>query len=201
MYCLPLTISIDDREYAIRNNGDFRIVLECFEVLNDVELSEGERSLIALVIFYSDFNGIDDIIELQENDIKELIDKMFWFFKCGDDSGVVANTNYKTLDWKQDEQLICSAINKVASTEVRALPYLHWWTFMGYFSEIGESPLSTVVGIRTKIVKGKKLEKYEQEFQRENPQYFNWDCRTQQQKEDDELIKQLWNSKGGEVSG
>ena len=75
----------------------------------------------------------------------------------------------------------------------RALTYLHWWTFMGYFCSIGESTLSTVVSIRDKILKGKKLEKYETEFRRDNPQYFKWDSRTLQEKEDDELLKQLWD--------
>jgi hypothetical protein len=64
---------------------------------------------------------------------------------------------------------------------------------MGYFSAIGESPLSTVVGIRSKIAKGKKLEKYEQEFRHDNPQYFVWDSRTLQQREEDALLNELWN--------
>ena len=195
-YTLPTTINIDTHEYAIRNNGDFRMVLDVFEVLNDIEMAENERCIVALLVFYEAFNSVDDIIELTEQDLKQLVDEMFKFLSCGDDSGLVANTNYKTIDWKQDSQLICSAVNKVASQEIRALPYLHWWTFMGYFSEIGESPLATVVSIRTKIVKGTKLEKYENEFRNNNPQYFVWDCRTQQQKEDDELIKKLWNGGG-----
>ena len=196
-YKLPTTIIVNDREYAIRNNGDFRIVLDCFEALNDLELSDLEKYVSALYIFFTDFDDIEDILRLKESELTELINKMFDFFKCGE-ADIVANTNYKTIDWNNDAQLICSAVNKVAGTEIRALPYLHWWTFLGYFSAIGESPLATVVSIRTKIVKGKKLEKYEREFQKDNPQYFLWDARTQQQKEEDELIKQLWNN-GGSV--
>jgi hypothetical protein len=37
---------------------------------------------------------------------------------------------------------------------------------------IGDGALATVVGIRDKIARGKKLEKYEQDFKRDNPQYF-----------------------------
>ena len=64
---------------------------------------------------------------------------------------------------------------------------------MGYFNAIGESALATVVGIRSKKKKKKKLEKYEMQFRRDNPQYFTWDMRTLKQKEDDELLNQLWN--------
>ena len=55
MYELPTTITINDKVYAIREQGDFRMVLDCFQVLNDVELSETERLLACLLIFFEDF--------------------------------------------------------------------------------------------------------------------------------------------------
>ena len=64
---------------------------------------------------------------------------------------------------------------------------------MGYFAEVGESVLSTVVGIRNKIKRGKKLEKYEKEFREHNPHYFIWDSRTAQERKDEEDILSLWN--------
>ena len=72
------------------------------------------------------------------------------------------------MDWEQDESLVFPAVNKVAGQEVRNTEYMHWWTFMGYFMEIDDGTFSTVVGIRQKKVKGKKLEKWEQEFYRNN---------------------------------
>ena len=192
MYELPTTVTVNDKIYTMRNQGDYRMVLDCFRVLNDVELSDKERILACLIICYEDFNDIEDVLLVGEGNLSPLIDKTFNFFNCGQ-AHSSAETNYKTIDWEQDSQLISSAVNKVAGQEVRAVPYMHWWTFMGYFNAIGESALSTVVGIRSKIAKGKKLEKYEQEFKRDNPQYFTWDMRTLKQKEDDELLNQLWN--------
>lgn len=168
------------------------MVLDCFQVLNDVELSENERTLACLIIFYEDFNDIESVLSLDGDTQKSLIDNAFLFFNCGQEH-TQGETNYKTIDWETDSQLISSAVNKVAGKEIRAETYLHWWTFMGYFNAVGESALSTVVGIRSKIAKGKKLEKYETEFRRNNPQYFTWDMRTLKQKEDDELLNQLWN--------
>ena len=66
----------------------------------------------------------------------------------------------KTLDWEQDAPLIIPAVNKVAGKEVRALEYLHWWTFLGYFMEIEDGLASQVWAIRQKKAKGKKLEKW-----------------------------------------
>ena len=42
------------------------------------------------------------------------------------------------------------------------------WTVLGAYMELGECLFSTVLGLRQKRAKGKKLEKYEQEFAREN---------------------------------
>ena len=64
--------------------------------------------------------------------------------------------------------MIVADVNKVVGTEIRALPFLHWWTFVSYFNAIGEGQLSTLVSIREKLRKGKKLEKWEQEYYRKN---------------------------------
>ena len=62
--------------------------------------------------------------------------------------------------------MIVADVNKVAGTEIRVLPFLHWWTFVSYFNAIGEGQLSTLVSIREKLRKGKKLKKWEQEYYR-----------------------------------
>lgn len=169
------------------------MVLDCFCVLNDVELSKEERLLACLLIFYEDFNIVEDVLSVGEETYCSLANKAFTFFNCGQAENPNASSKNKLIDWEEDAQLISSGINKVAGKEVRSEPYVHWWTFMGYFNAIGEGALSTIVGIRNKLAKGKKLEKYELEFKRENPQYFSWDMRTLQQKEEDELLAQIWN--------
>jgi hypothetical protein len=58
--------------------------------------------------------------------------------------------------------------------------------------QIGEGVLSSIVSIREKIVKGKKMEKYEKEFMKENPQYFDWEWRSEEQIEDEKLMNELW---------
>lgn len=191
MYEIPTTIVIDEREFPIRCRGDYRMVLDCFSCLNDFDLTEQERTYGALEIFYEDFNDITDFIGMDSELLTNLVKEMYAFMEC--EENPMHSMPYKTIDWDKDSQLICSAVNKVAHTEVRATEYMHWWTFMGYFSEVGESVLSTVVGIRNKIKRGKKLEKYEKEFKVRNPHYFIWDSRTNEQKKDDEEILSLWN--------
>jgi len=189
---IPTSIFINDVELKIRNRGDYRMVLDCFAALNDVELEKEERVYCALIIFYEDFNSLEDLMHFPQ--LNEAVQKMYWFFNCGDDKGVGANKHRKLIDWEGDSQLIASAINKVANTEIRAASYIHWWTFMGYYLAIGESPLATIVGIRSKIMEGKKLEKFETKFKNDNPQYFIWDNKSIEDKEAEEAIMSLWNS-------
>lgn len=191
MYSIPTSIEINGVEYRIRNNGDYRVILDCFRALEDEELMPRERLLCSLIIFYEDFNSIDDIIKVEN--IEEFVTKMYEFFNCGSQASGT-KVHHKLIDWEQDEQIICSAVNTVANKEVRLEPYIHWWTFMGYYTAIGECPLATIIHIRDKIVTGKKLEKYERNFRNSNPQYFTWNSKTINEKEADLLVKELWNS-------
>lgn len=40
MYTVPTSIVVGDREYKIRNNGDYRVILDCFLALSDVNVSK-----------------------------------------------------------------------------------------------------------------------------------------------------------------
>lgn len=192
MYEIPTSVEINGRKFHIRNNGDYRVILDCFSALEDAELDAKERLLASLIIFYDDFTTISDILEL--DDLEKFVTEMYKFFNCGQEKGLGTNTDHKLIDWDKDSQLICSAINKVANTEVRLEPYIHWWTFMGYYTAIGESPISTIIHIRDKIMKNKKLEKHEKEFRYSNPQYFTWNSKTVEENEADRLVKELWNN-------
>ena len=192
MYAIPTSIFVKDSQYTIRGRGDYRIVLDCFACLSDADLNEQERLYSMLIIFYEDFNSLEDLFACEQDTLQELVNQMYKFFSCGEDGSGGVQLPYKVIDWEKDDHLICSAVNKVAHMEVRSVEYMHWWTFMGYFMEIGESTFSTVVGIRSKMMKGKKLEKYEKDFRNSNPQYFNWDTRTAQQLKDEELFRELW---------
>ena len=68
------------------------------------------------------------------------------------------------MDWNKDLKFIIPPINKILKKEIRSLDYLHWWTFLSAFSEIGECHFSHIINIRNKKNSGKKLEKFEKEF-------------------------------------
>ena len=90
--------------------------------------------------------------------------------------------------------MIFSAVNKVAGKETRELPYLHWWTFLGYFNEIGEGTFSFVVNIRNKLNRGKKLEKDEREFLNRNKELIKLERpKSKEEMKKEEEVKKLLN--------
>lgn len=163
---LPETLTVGDRAYSIRT--DYRDVLQVFEAFQDPELYPEEKHICSIYLLFKDFSCADDVDAAVEEgfDAEEAVRQIAWFIAAGrperDDKSP------STYSWQQDEQMIFASVNKVAGTETRELPYLHWWTFLGYFNEVGEGTFSFIVGIRDKMNNGKKLEEFEKEFLRKN---------------------------------
>jgi len=189
MYELPTEIEIAGRPYQIRNRGDYRTILGVFSVLEDPELTQNERIISALIIFYEDLNDIEDVFALP--DLESATKQMYEFFNGG--KGEKGKATRKLIDWEEDSAIISSAVNKVAGIEIRSAEYIHWWTFLSYYMSVGECVLSTVVSIRDKMMSGKKLEKWEREYRNDNPQYFNWNHKTIDEIDAEEWLKSVWN--------
>lgn len=198
-YELPTSVTIEGVEHSIRRNGDFRMVLDCFRLLQDEELDENERILACLVVFYEELDGIESIYLL--GNIEEAVKQMFSFFNCNQES-IGAKAEGKVIDWDKDALMIISAINKVAGKEIRAEKYLHWWTFTAYYMAIGDCALATIVNIRRKLMLHKKLEKFEQEYVKDNPELFKRrDNYTKGEKEFIDEIRANWSNNGGIIDG
>ena len=152
LWSLPQSLRIGGEEIGIY--ADFRDVLEVFAYFQKEELPEFLRWEIALALFYK--------TEIPEAHRQEAMEKMALFLSMGRQE----KQGPRLLDWQQDAPLIVADVNKVAGAEIRAMPFVHWWTFLGWFDAVGEGQLSYVVSIRSKLQKGKKLEDHEKEFYR-----------------------------------
>ncbi len=157
-WSLPQTAVIGGVEYQI--STDYRDVLEIIGYLNDSANPEPLRWRIAVAVFF-------DCEEFPVEHLQEAMEYLAAFISCGDTS---TSHGPKLLDWEQDAAIIVADVNKVAGMEVRAVPHLHWWTFISYFRAIGEGQLSTLVSIREKLRTGKKLEPWEREYYQKNPE-------------------------------
>lgn len=145
--------------YAIRT--DYRDVLELLRWLGgsaDPALDEGERWYVAMRLFYPDFAAMPQEIWPQATQF------LAEFLAAGHRE----NTRHGAplMDWQQDAALIASGVSRAAGQDVRTLPYLHWWSFLAWFDAIGEGSFATVVGIRDKLRRGRRLDGWELEYYR-----------------------------------
>lgn len=175
LWSLPTSAVIGGKTYSI--NADFRDILDIFRYMSDMEQPEHIRWRIVLALFYEG--------DIPRDHQEEAMEYLVNFISCGEPDGKPAP---KLLDWEQDAQIIVADVNKVAGMEIRRLPFLHWWTFMAYFNAIGEGQLSTLVSLRDKLARGKKLEKWEQEYYRKNISKVR--LKTKYTSAEEEILKQ-----------
>lgn len=156
---LPEWVEVCGTDYRI--HADYRDILDIIARLNAPDQEEQTQLYVVLALFYQEFK------EMPPKDYPAALERLFWFLNGGQEEQG-ARPRPKTVDWEQDRALIIADLNRVAGCEVRALPFCHWWTFLAWFNGIGEGQLSTVVSIREKRRKGKKLEDWEKEFYQEH---------------------------------
>ena len=164
---LPARLDVNGKSYAIRT--DMKDVLKILQAFGDPELKDEEKVYICLVILYRDFD------EMPQSDYEAAYKAAAEFIDCGLHSGAdKGRPTPRTMDWEQDAPILFPAINRVAGCEVRNIPHLHWWTFMGYFMEIHDGTFAQVMALRSKKAKGKKLEKWEREYYDENRELIDF---------------------------
>lgn len=153
-YDLPTSLTIGEVAYKIRYS--WRAVLDVLAACADPELDEQSKAFCILKIFYPNWETIPT------DRLSEACEKACEFIDCGQkDDG---KPKPKMIDWEQDAPIIIPEINKVAGREIRLDPDIHWWTVFGWFMGIGDGLLASVLYLRQKKAKHKKLEKWEQEF-------------------------------------
>ena len=187
-YELPTSLNISGVDFSIRT--DFRVIIDILIAMNDPELDEQVKAVVMLQILFEDWQSIPP------EHLTEACQKACEFIDCGQADDNPNKPKPRLMDWEQDGDMIVPAVNKVAGTEVRAVSYMHWWTFFGYFMEIGDGLFSSVLNIRYKKSHGKKLEKWEKEFYRENKQIIDFHAKISEEelarrKEERKAIEEL----------
>jgi hypothetical protein len=182
VWTLPRSVEICGVRYAI--NADFRDILDIISRLSDLNTPEQERTYVALALFYVEFPT------MPPEHYEEAVSQLQIFLNCGSED--FGPPSPKVIDWEQDHAMIVADINKAAGREIREMAFCHWWTFIAWFNGIGEGQLSTVVSIREKKRKGKKLSDWEREFYNSNREKI--DFKTNYTDAEDQLLD-LWLGK------
>jgi len=156
-YDLPTSLTVGEVGYPIRYG--WRAVVDVLEVCADPEVDEVGKAMYMLMVMFPTWK------DMPGEHIQEALEKAAAFIDCGQKAD---RSKPKLIDWKQDASIIVAEINNVAKREIRLDPQLHWWTVFGWFMSIGEGRLAAMIHIRQKRSKRQKLEKWEQDFYRDN---------------------------------
>lgn len=131
-------------------------------------MDQRDKVLVALTILYPNF------CEMPSEHYEEALKKCFWFINGGIED--VGKKGPVLVSWEQDIQYIIAPINRITGRDIRGIDYdeksntggLHWWTFLSAYTEIGDCLFAQIVRIRNLIAKGKRLDKYDQQWYNQN---------------------------------
>lgn len=161
---LPKSLVVGGKTYPIYS--DYRVALLIFDMCADEDIDDRYKTLGCIQLLFEDYT------QIPQDHLQEAAEKAKWFLDGGD-MPKSDDLPQPAINWEQDEGIIFPALNKVAGKEIREAEYMHWWTFLGLFNEVGDGLYTTIMTIRIKKIKGKKLEKHEETFYREHQQLID----------------------------
>lgn len=181
---LPTDVAIQGTAYDIRT--DYRAILDICTALSDPELTEQERVYTALQIFYPAFP------EMPPQHIQQAVEECYRFINLGK-LETEDKKSPRLVDWETDFVHIAGPVSRIAGTEIRAVKYMHWWTFIALYNEIGDCYFAQIVRIRDKKAKGKPLDKSDREFYRNNRTAIDLDPKYTQAEQE---LFDMWTGRG-----
>lgn len=124
---LPETVEIDGLQYPIHT--DFRISILFEQLLADTELTEPEKLVQALQLYYP----------LLPANIPTAIDQMLWFYRCGKEQKAAEDEkpSAPVFDYDIDDQYIYAAYLDQYGIDLQDAK-LHWWKFKALFAGLKE---------------------------------------------------------------
>lgn len=179
---LPTSVEIGGCKYEIRT--DYRDILTIFRILNDGDLGNRDKFIGLMTVFYIEPETIP------EDQCKSAVERCYWFIDGGDASP--GRKAPKIVDWEQDFPYIAAPINRVLGQEIRSIPYMHWWTFLSAYYEIGDCLFAQIVRIRSLKSKG-KLDKNDRQWYHENRELV--DFKTRYTSEEGDFLRQMMGKK------
>lgn len=119
---------------------DYRIGVQIQLCISDPELSDAEKTAVALNLLYG--NGVPA-------DIQTAIDGLSWFLNCGaaptDQDG---GGEEETYSFEYDAGRIASAFRKVFGIDITR-ERLHWFEFIPMLGDLSGTAFTSVIDIRT----------------------------------------------------
>lgn len=155
----PEYIEVGDQLFKL--NTDFRVALRCFEVIEDNDIDDYERSLALIYLLLGDVPT--------NVDLDKVLQLLCKYLRCGqaEDDG----TKPRDMDLLYDEKYIVASFMSDYRLDLSTIDYLHWYQFITLLGGLtNDCILNRVRELRTmetKDYKGKtktKLERAKREL-------------------------------------
>lgn len=129
----PKAVEIDGMQYPIRY--DFKVGMK-FDEIRDSSLNDEDKLIEMLKLYYP---------QIPEN-IKKAIDRMLWFYRCGQDTSENENGRKRYKNRSSEEPAYCFAqdapyIHAAFMEQYKidlSQAEMHWWEFMALFESLKE---------------------------------------------------------------
>jgi len=178
---VPEYVIVDGEEYII--NTDFRISIMFELLMQDSNLTENEKIIQALNLYYPEI----------PNNLSEAVEKMLWFYRCGKDIEQNKKVEEEREDYSKpqqiysfehDDELIFAAYLSQYGINLQAINHLHWWEFKALFKGLNASnKINEVMNIRSMKI-DKNMSKEQKIHYKELKRLYKLpDDRTEEEKE------------------
>ena len=175
---------------GLKIRTDFRESIKFELLMQDNKISQKEKIMLALKLYYYDISKITDI--------KKAVEDMLWFYRCGKNDKEEKSEEYAEEKVKQiysyefDDEYIYSAFMEQYKIDLNSIKYLHWWKFKALFNSLNEkTQFVKIMGYRAMNLSKIKDKEMKSNYKRMQKLYALPDMRTEEEKEAD-FAEQLW---------
>ena len=177
---------------GLKIRTDFRESIKFELLMQDTKITEKEKIMLALELYYYDVSKIKDL--------KLAINEMLWFYRCGKEiqRQEKKGNNEEELKTKQiysyefDDEYIYSAFMEQYKIDLNSIKYMHWWKFKALFNSLNENTqFVKIMGYRAINLAKIKDKEMKAHYKKMKKMWALPDMRSEEEKEVD-FANELW---------
>ena len=179
----------------VKSETSFRTGIIFEEMLSDPELSDEDKLLTTLELYYPG-------IVFDETTIREAVEKVGWFYRCGSEPrkrtvGGDDGESNPVFSYEYDADYIYAGFMSAYRIDL-ARENLHWWQFRALFRSLpDDTQIMKIIGYRSMKIPS-KLPKEQKEHYKRMKRLYALPARHEQTKAESDLTEILMN--GGNPS-
>jgi hypothetical protein len=167
----PCELDVAGVKYDI--NPGYRTILRIMEVSRHDDLEQDQKALYLIYKLFPHLQNepIYSLRLMPEEQLAAYMEAAVWFIRCG--RGEKEEYKRPLVDFQKDEEYIDNAF-LAKNVDLAEKTDLHWWRFIGHFSELPECFMSRIMYLRHLVNTG-KINNKEHKQDKEQCSRIGWD--------------------------